>query len=56
MLDVFRQHPDGIDLTTLSCLLGADCKRDRGRIDTARSRGTRIVNVEGAKSAWRLAA
>ncbi|SUS06974.1 hypothetical protein DF3PB_3540005 [uncultured Defluviicoccus sp.] len=54
LLDVFGQTLDGIDLTTLSCALGADAKRIRGLIDSARAHGNRIVQVEGAKSAWRL--
>jgi len=37
------------------CALGADGKRVRGLIDSARAHGARIVKVDGVKSTWRLA-
>lgn len=55
LLEVLYSLPDGADITVLSCVLGCDAKRVRGLIDSARSRGTRIVKVEGVKSTWRLA-
>lgn len=56
LLATLRSLPDGADITALSCALGCDAKRVRGLIDSARSRGTRIVKVDGAKSTWRIEA
>jgi hypothetical protein len=55
LLEMLRSLPDGADIVALSATLGCDAKRVRGLIDSARSRGTRIVKVDGVKSTWRLA-
>ena len=54
LLEVLRSLPEGADIVALSSTLGCDAKRVRGLIDSARSRGTSILKVEGEKSTWRL--